>query len=451
MAIKKSNVLEKSKRRRWLSLLIIFVLALAARTLAVLLHGHPNVVGYSESGIMARNLAEGRGFTFTLYGTRTDNPLRSFMPPLFPMLIALCLRCFDNPSRALELIQALLSSLTAAFLYFIALKLSSRRIVAFMAALGASLYPVFIVMSAFPPSLTLNSFLLALFLLLGLVSRDRMTALPAAFAGFILGLLLLTRPMALGFLPIMLGWLWLNAPESKAKLVRMGAILTACAVLTIVPWTVRNYLIHKQFVLVSTNGGFNFWTGNNPFTIGSGHEVFSKLADQFQGIPHDSRQPEIVDRRPYPLPREIEDQLGTIDEVSLNRMLYQAGLQFIRDDPRRWLELAREKLKGFWWFRTNVGNKYEASWTRWYELVYAPLLLLMIAGLLFSLRRWRSYSLIYLLFAYYTLVYVTFHVQTRFRWEIEPYFLVLAAETVSCVSERIRTRGQARVDATTSK
>jgi len=433
-------MLDRSKRWQWLSILIIFLVALAVRTVAVVLCGHPDVVRYSESGLIARNLAKGRGFTFTFYGTRTDQPLRSFMPPLFPMLIALCLRYSDDPSRALELTQAVLSSLTVVFLYFVALKLSSRRVVALMAGIAASLYPVFVIMSAFPPSLTLNSFLLALFLLLAVVLKERMTLLPAAAAGAALGALLLTRPMALGLFPITIGWLWLNAPQERAKLVKLATVSCACMVIAVLPWTVRNYQVHGRLVLISTNGGFNFWTGNNPFTIGSGHDVYSKLADQFLGVPHDPGEPEIVERQPYPLPREIQDQLSTIDELAMDRMLYQAGLRFIRDNPGRWSELAMAKLKGLWWFRTNIGDKYEASWTRYYKLVYVALLLLVIPGLWLSLRRWRSYSLLYLLFAYYTLVYVTFHVQTRFRWEFEPYLLVFAAAPVYHLWQLVQAR-----------
>ena len=37
----------------------------------------------TESGMVTDNMAKGKGFTFELCGTRSDNPLLSFMPPLF--------------------------------------------------------------------------------------------------------------------------------------------------------------------------------------------------------------------------------------------------------------------------------------------------------------------------------------------------------------------------------
>ena len=47
--------------------------------------------------------------------------------------------------------------------------------------------------------------------------------------------------------------------------------------------------------------------------------------------------------------------------------------------------------------------------------------------MLLSLKRWRRYVLVYGLFAYLTVVYVAYNAITRYRWEMEPYLLALAA------------------------
>jgi putative inorganic carbon (HCO3(-)) transporter len=430
--------MDPNRLRRWLrlSLLGVFLLALAVRVVVVLLYGEPNIVSYSESGMVAQSLVEGNGFAFNLYGTRQDNPLLSFMPPLFPLLIAFCLRYFQDPALALQLIQAFLSSLTSVCLYFVAYKISSNRAVGWLTALGTALYPVFVIMSAYPPSLTLNTFLLSLFLVAALVLRQRMTMVPAAATGLILGLLLLTRPMLLGLLPILIAWLWVDMSHARRKVVTVALAVLASTLITILPWTVRNLQIHRQFVFISTNGGITFWNGNNPFTTGSGHDVYSELLDRYLGVPHDLDKPEILQMAPYPLPKQVQEQLSTLDEVTLDRMLYEAGFQFIRDHPDRWLNLALAKLKGFWSFRTNIGAGYEQAWTGYYKLIYVVLLGVMMPGLVLSLRRWQRYLLVYLLFAYYTMVTVVFHVQTRFRWEIEPLFLLFAALTISYALQR---------------
>jgi 4-amino-4-deoxy-L-arabinose transferase-like glycosyltransferase len=134
-----------------------------------------------------------------------------------------------------------LSSLTVVFLYLIALRLTSNFRASVLVAIGAACYPVFIIMSAYPPSLTLNTFVLALFMLLSVLLRDRNTLLVAALTGLALGLLILTRPISIGLLPVLLIWLWLNTSGRKLQLLKTTAILAVVAFLTVLPWTVRNY------------------------------------------------------------------------------------------------------------------------------------------------------------------------------------------------------------------
>jgi len=65
---------------------------------------------------------------------------------------------------------------------------------------------------------------------------------------------------------------------------------------------------------------------------------------------------------------------------------------------------------------------------------------LTAAGIFLTRSQWRSYSLLYMIFVYYTLFYAIFHVQTRYRWEIEPLFFILAAAAVYWLIARIIPR-----------
>jgi 4-amino-4-deoxy-L-arabinose transferase-like glycosyltransferase len=75
------------------------------------------------------------------------------------------------------------------------------------------------------------------------------------------------RPIAL-LLPIIL---WLSVVPSWQKLrEQLPMLLLAMIVmgLSLTPWTVRNTRLFGHFVMVSTNGGANFWMGNNPDSDG---------------------------------------------------------------------------------------------------------------------------------------------------------------------------------------
>ena len=68
------------------------------------------------------------------------------------------------------------------------------------------------------------------------------------------------------------------------------------------------------------------------------------------------------------------------------------------------------------------------------------LLALSIPAAFLSTRRWRRCTPPYLVFVYYALFYVSFHVQTRHRRKIEPYSLVFAAIAVSLPLEEVGRR-----------
>jgi len=423
----------------------IFLVAFALRVMAILYLDSPDIE-ISESGQTAARLVAGKGYTFDFYGYRPDHPLRSFMPPLYTLVLAACLRFSENPALALEILQAVMSSLTSVMIYFIAANIFARR-VGLLSSLATAVYPVFMVLITQPTVTILNIFLLSLliFSLIRLLGRSSLTN--SAIVGFLLGLNALSRPLILGFFVGILLWLWLNRQEITKLWYEIGLVIALFALLTIAPWTLRNYSIHGQLVPISTNGGFTFWNGNNPFTTGSGFDVYTdKLRAYTQGqLPPDegAENPKIMILQPYPLPRELEARVHTLSEVELDRQLYLASLQFIRDHPWQWLGLVKAKTISFWWFRPNIGtyrNFYRSAWVLPYQFVYTGVLLLFAIGLFLSVHRWRVCSLFYLLFMYMTTAYVSFNVITRYRWEVESYMLVFAAVAVAYIGQRVVDR-----------
>ena len=83
-----------------------------------------------------------------------------------------------------------------------------------------------------------------------------------AIAGMVFGLATLTRPFGLIFLPLFGVLVWFVRRPLPTRLVNVG-VWTACFLVVMVPWTVRNYRVHGEFVLVATNGGSTFYGANN--------------------------------------------------------------------------------------------------------------------------------------------------------------------------------------------
>jgi 4-amino-4-deoxy-L-arabinose transferase-like glycosyltransferase len=401
---------------------------------------------WSESGTVAQNLISGWGYTFNFYGLREAQPLRSFMPPLFIWLLYACLHFSTQPALALAAVHAVLSSLTAVAIFLLAAQLSGRKSVALLSGLAAAGYPVMVLMITIPISLTLHLAVLAWALVFTALLAPRPNWLLALVTGATWGVLALGRPAIVAFLPLVLLWLWWNHRTRQDWLKSCGLLLLA-TILVLLPWTVRNFLIQGRLVLVSTNSGYTFWNGNNPFSTGTANSVYTEKLDEYLGRPHDPAQPSVVQNlHPYPVPLELQAEVATISEVDLDRRQFQAGLAFIRQQPKEWLALMGQKAVGFLWFRRGIGALYDATWTAYYRPLYVILLILTIAGLAISTRRWRQYSLLYLLFVFYTAIHVFYNVQTRFRWEIEPFFLIFAALCLVEVYDRVSSAVLADAD-----
>jgi hypothetical protein len=422
---------------------VLFGLALLLRLLALWLFHGPGLVDASESGLTAANWVAGRGYTFDFYGYRPAVPLHSFMPPLFTALVAGCLLT-PWPEVLFGAVQILLSSLTVLLVYLLGAQVADHPVGVLAAALTAA-YPPFLVLADQPTVPVLNTFLL----LLWLWTAGELARAPglgkAARVGLVLGLNMLSRPSALGFLALTLLALWLSR-EARGWRLRAAAVLTGVLALTLAPWLIRDARLHGRFVWISTNGGFTFWNGNNPFTTGSAFDVV--IADLAAYSGETVAAPpgvDIVQVKPYPLPLELRASVTTLDEVALDRALYRAAWAFIREQPQRWLALLAQKATSLWWFRPNIGRSsgfYEDAWILPYQVLYVLVLIPALAGLGLAGRHGRCYLLIYGLLVYQTLAYVAYNVITRYRWEMEPCLLILASLAVVEAGRRVTKRGQ---------
>ncbi|MBN1136042.1 MAG: glycosyltransferase family 39 protein [Anaerolineae bacterium] len=413
----------------------LVAVAVCLRLAALFAFHGPDLVSASESGLTAANWVAGRGHTFDFYGYRTASPLQSFMPPLFTAVIAGCL-VTPWPEIAFSIVQVALSSLTVLLVYRIATRLADLAVGMAAAALTA-VYPPFLILVDQNTVPVLNAFLLALWLWATICLIDRGGWRWATLAGLALGLNILSRPSSAGLLAVMLLGMGLKPRELGGRLKswwRPAIMVVAMMGLTIAPWLARDLVVHRRFVWISTNGGFNFWVGNNPFTTGSCFDVVVADLAAYSGDAVSAPEgASIVQVKPYPLPLELRDTAATLDEVALDRALYGASFSFIQAHPGRWLGLLAQKLVSLWWFRPNVGLSsgfYQESWILPYRILYGGVLIAAIAGLILSLKHWRRYAVLYGMLAYLTVVYVAYHAITRYRWEMEPYLLALAALTL---------------------
>lgn len=99
-------------------------------------------------------------------------------------------------------------------------------------------------------------------------------------AGLLWGLACYVRPVAL-LVPVAL--IFAALPKGIGAMLRavgQAAVMLAVILAVLSPWTLRNYRVFGEFVLVSTNFGPNFWMGNNPDSDGG----YMPLPERVSGL-----------------------------------------------------------------------------------------------------------------------------------------------------------------------
>jgi len=234
-----------------------------------------------------------------------------------------------------------------------------------------------------------------------------------AVCGILAGLAVLVRPGVILFAPAAVAYLaWRRRPQAAVAFA-VGAILV------VAPWTARNYAHHGRFVLVASEGGITFWTGNHPAAIGDG-DMAANPAIKSDSLALRARYPELT-------------------EEEMEPVYYREALGWIRSHPGHWLAL--EVRKAFY-LVVPIGPSYTLHSTRYVLASVVPYVLILPAALigawLAGERRRRVRGLWLLLFSS-VLTALIFFPQERFRIPvIDPVLVICAAVTAAHLRRRIR-------------
>ncbi|MCB2210791.1 glycosyltransferase family 39 protein [bacterium] len=247
----------------WKTSLLVFAGAFALRVLYLISLGDdPWVHQPIVDEIAYRNMA----LAF-LNGAPDLYPF--FRPPLWPMLMAGYYLIFgqDAGFLGIRILSAILSSLAIVSGFRIADRLFGRRNAWISAAITASA-GVLLHLSATGLATSLYTLLTVEAVRLTLHAWDRRDNPHHAFpAGVLWGLAALARPNALA--GAILSMLWLIWPYFRVWKTRhrqafeKGGWLLLGVVLIVLPITMLNWVHGDDPVLISTNGGINFYLGNN--------------------------------------------------------------------------------------------------------------------------------------------------------------------------------------------
>lgn len=383
---------------------------------------------------IARHVAKGEGFG---YGPEM---LSSFRPPLYPLFLSAIYWIAGINHGVVRVVQALIGACLPGIVYLAA----RRRFPMVEAKIGAVLCAVYPALVGITGSLMTEAVyipLLALAILALVLVEEQPTWGRIFMAGILLGITLLARASASTLLLLIPFWMFWRFPNARMAGFAKGIIIGLIAVITVLPWTARNWNVHHTVIPISSNGGHIFWLGFHQLDRAA-HQDFSRAEtyrtqmgnnarseEYFQLTAEDNMlgfpilQKAYVERYPHhPVPQ---------NEAQLNRAYFARTLEFMNQHPGAVVvKIIKDTLRVPYLF-DHFGR---------YVVSFGCLLPFAIAGLWITRKRWRELSLFYVLFVSLVMLEVIFHPTPRFRLPYEPFVILFGASAGVALFRRFSAR-----------
>lgn len=350
---------------------------------------------------LAIDLLSGKGYV------GEDDLPTSLRPPAYSFVLSVIYFIFGHSYLAVRIFQAFLGTLTVFLFYLIGRDIHSET-TGVMAAFFAAAYPSYIILTKLLFSETLFTFLLALSVYLFLKMRKALFASTAVLLGITLGILSLTRSSALLLPFIYTTLLLLLVPRDKIKrALYFAGLVLLFYVITLSPWIYRNNVIHARPVLISTNGGLNFYQSVTP--------VRGKI---FGLIPSD---------------KTIEESKQITNEAEKDKFLFKKAIERIAENPMRTCKLAFMRSLFYWGF-----FDWEVQKGTEYNYMYAFILPFFMLGFALGLKDIRGFGMIQAIIVYFSLLILVSQGAVRYRLPTDGFLFILGSFGISSILERAK-------------
>ncbi|MGB9587287.1 MAG: ArnT family glycosyltransferase, partial [Armatimonadota bacterium] len=317
-----------------IGLALVFTLGIVVRV-AYLLQYKSNVPYYAIPIVdssyydgWARTVIAGQGYGATPF----------YLAPLYPYFLAFLYLISGSSLTFVYIVQSILGLVTTGLVYVLGRWMFDHKHGLVAAALIQFYAPLIYLepkLLTEPLAITLNlASLVLVWRAVNCPSRWRFVV-----AGIMLGLSAVCR--AVGLITISLVAIWLVLLSLKLRS-RSGfsptgitlsypALVVLGACLAILPVSVRNATIGRDFTLISTNGGIVFAQGNNQTATG-----ISMPLPNFSGVIVTQQQEEMA---------IASEELGySVTPSESSHYWYNVGMKFIQDNPGRFLRLLGKKF-----------------------------------------------------------------------------------------------------------
>ena len=328
----------------------------------------------------------------------------AFMPPLYAyFLFTLKLLVPENVYliKVVLFVQIILSTMSIFIFYKLNNFLFSKNWSIFNAFL-LSIFPLKIYMTTQISSITLQIFLLILYLYLFFLldKLDKFTWYRITFFSIVSGLLMLLRGEFYLIFVISLIYLFILKKINLKK----SIVILLISLLVISPYLTRNYLTFDKIVLTNSLG-FNLWKGNNPFATIEG------------SLSTEAHEHDKIFQKIDKLPK------NNLFEFYHDDLFFQEGLIHIKNNPTVFIKRFIKRSLSFFYF--NINSDYP---NYYHPLFIIPIFLLSIFssfGILISLKNLNFKTGYLLLNLFFTIgIFSLFFILPRYKMMILPIQLI---------------------------
>jgi 4-amino-4-deoxy-L-arabinose transferase-like glycosyltransferase len=352
-----------------------------------------------------------------------------FMSPLYPALLAFLKWIFGDFILPARILQCLFGGATVLFIYKSTAQLFSRR-AGLVAGILSAVYPIFIL---YDNAILIESFqtLLAaagVYVLITAFEQNRRVLF--IIAGLCFGMLIVQRASIVIFLPILL--LYIRFTGRWKRMLPSIGWYTLSAALIVAPVTLTNYVREGIVVPVTSSGGFNFYAGNNPSSVG------------FYAIPEPINLEDDLNGRNW-----VEQKLGKeCSSSELSSFWMNKSYAWMQSNPGAFCALMSTKLLLFFHpaetdqngFGIDFMNKEYDTVLRYLPLRFPLIIFAALLGIFFLWQKKRLPSIPLLFALAYLLSIILFFVNSRLRVPVMPVMIVFAAFGLTELYGRIREK-----------
>lgn len=351
-----------------------------------------------------------------------------FRAPFYIYTLAMLYKLFGFSLWVGRIFGLLIGLATVVTTYKIADLIFNKR-VALFASILVCFYPAIIY---FESELLLDAYFMLLlelavyFFLKHFKQSDKKSILLSAI---FLGLSIITRPTALIVLPVFALIVLFKKNEIGRKLKYLFLFL-APLIIIIAPVTIRNIVVADDPVLIASQGGINFYIGNNETADG-----ISAIMPEPMG--YNWRISQIT----HIAEQEWHHKLKP-GEVS--SFWYQKGLDWIMENPIDFAKLYLIKVYHNLNDREISNNRNLDSFyqkiplLKYNPLSFGILFIFSLFGVLFFFAKNKSIQILTVIILFYVLASSLFFFNSRFRLPLLPFYIVMTAGTIVLMVENYK-------------